>query len=164
MIKHMTNYEDIFNDNNARVPTQWEKAHPKTLSVAFSKVGDWIYGTYLGSRQIPSKQPGKENEMITVYDIKGHAGEFHKLDNFKQIVEEPIKVEEGSLWSVYGKKDINERMAEIPVGHFVAFKFLKLIPSKKAGFNPMKDIDVRNGGKDPDYSGESISDISDEAF
>jgi len=125
--------------------------------VKFSKVGDWCKGTYLGKRVIPSNL--KPGEMQTLYDFKMHAGQFHNLDESKQLIETPVVIEADTYWTVSGKKSIDDNMRNIKEGQIVGFRFVKINPNKNKAFNPTKVIDVLEGAMDPEFTGETSDDI-----
>ena len=124
---------DVFDESN-EVKSNWAK-----FSVPQE---DKIFGTLIAKRQVKSNLPGKEGEMVMVYDLKADYGTFHALDDKKRVIEEPITVEAGTFWSVGGKPMIDRQMQNIKLGQKIGFKFIEEVPSKQKGFNPTKVIKV----------------------
>ncbi len=103
---------------------------------------DKIMGTLTAKREMKSTIPGKEGEMVNIYDLKADVGSFHETDDNKQVIEPAIEVAPGSMWSVGGKPQIDRQMINIRVGQKVGFKFMESVPSKTKGFAPAKSIKV----------------------
>lgn len=120
--------EDVFNEEN-EVQSSWIK---------FSKIGDFISGTLIGVREVPSTLPGKEGTMTKVYEIKALSGEFHDIDDKKQVIEEPIVVNAGEVWNVGGGVVLDAQMRNIKIGQVIGVKFTDEKPAQKKGFNAMK--------------------------
>lgn len=111
--------------------------------VKFSVVGeDKVLGTLTAKREMKSSIPGKEGEMVKIYDIKADYGSFHVQDETKKIIPEPITVEPNSMWSIGGKDSIDRQMINVKVGQKVGFKFVDEVASKTKGFAPAKIIKV----------------------
>ena len=138
----MTNYNF---DDSKEIKSKWIK---------FGKVGDGVIGTLVEIRKVPSFLPGKEGELVTVYDLKVKSGSFHELDAKKNPVETATVLNQGDYYSVSGKKAIDDRMRNIAYGIVVGFKFTEEVPNKKKGFNATKVIKVYNFGPDPEYNTE----------
>ena len=138
----MTNYN--FSDSN-EIKAKWVK---------FCNIGDGVIGTLTEIRKVPSFLPGKEGELVTVYDLKVKSGSFHELDAKKNPVEVATVLNPGDYYSVSGKKAIDDRMRNIAYGTVVGFKFTEEVPNKTKGFNPTKIIKVYNFGLDPDFNTE----------
>lgn len=103
---------------------------------------DKVMGTLIAKRQMKSTLPGKEGEMVWIYELKADYGSFHELDENKVVIPEPVIVEEGTFWSVGGKPIIDRQMQNVKVGQKVGFKFTDIVPAKTKGFNPAKTIKV----------------------
>lgn len=103
---------------------------------------DKILGTLISKRQMKSNIPGKENELVWVYEMKADLGSFHELDDKKVVVPEAITVNAGEIWSVGGKPAIDTQMRNIKLGQKIGFKFIDEKPSKTKGFAPAKNIRV----------------------
>ncbi len=129
--------EDLFNDDN-EVRTSWVK---------FSKVGDYVSGTLIGVREVASTLPGKEGEMTKVYEIKASAGEFHDIDEKKQLIDEPIAINAGEIWNVGGGVVLDAQMRNIKLGQKLGIKFTGEKAAQKKGFNPMKIKKVYSKGE-----------------
>lgn len=129
--------EDLFNEDN-EVRTSWVK---------FSKVGDYISGTLVGVREVKSTLPGKEGEMTKVYEIKASAGEFHDIDDKKQVIEDPISINAGEIWNVGGGVVLDAQMRNIKLGQKLGVKFTGEKAAQKKGFNAMKIKKVYSKGE-----------------
>ena len=103
---------------------------------------DKIMGTLIAVREVKSTLPGKEGELVKIYELKADEGTFHELDDKKKVVEEPVVIEAGTFWSVGGKPIIDRQMQNVKVGQKVGFKYTEEVPSKTKGFNPSKTIKV----------------------
>ena len=108
----------------------------------FNQPEDKIFGTLTDKRQVKSNLPGKEGSMVWIYSILAQSGSFHKLDDKKKIVEEPIEIKSGESWSVGGTAIIDRQMQNIRVGQVIGLKFVEEKPSKTKGFAPAKIIKV----------------------
>lgn len=103
---------------------------------------DKILGTLTAKREMKSTIPGREGEMVNIYDLKVDQGTFHETDDNKVVIPEPVVIDPGSMYSVGGKPQIDRQMTNVKVGQKVGFKFIELIPSKTKGFAPAKSIKV----------------------
>jgi hypothetical protein len=133
--------DDIFDDKNAI----------KSLWVKWGKIGDRISGTLIDVREMNSQLPGKEGERVKVYDIQADSGEFHDMDNNKVSIEPAIVVEVGGVYSIGGRKAIDQAMRRIRVGQKVGLKLTDIKESKKKGFSALKIIKVYAGEMDNDW-------------
>lgn len=124
---------DVFDEAN-EVVSNWVKFNVPQE--------DKVFGTLIAKRQVKSTLPGKEGQMVWVYEIKADYGSFHALDDNKQVIPEPIKVSENEYWSIGGKDSIDRQMQNIALGTKVGFKFIETQPSKTKGFAPSKIIKV----------------------
>lgn len=129
----MKKSKDIFDESN-EVQSNWWKANVP--------LEDKIAGTLIAKRKIKSMLPGKEDEMVWVYDLKADTGSYHVLDDKKKVIDEAITVQSGEFYSIGGKPQIDRQMQNIVVGQKVGFKFIDEIPSKTKGFAPSKNIKV----------------------
>jgi len=122
---------DDFSEAN-EVPSNWVKWNVEAQ--------DSILGTLTRKWSVDNQfQPG---EKVENYEIKADYGEFHEVDAKKKLIETPIVVKEGEMWSVGGKESIQKQMANIKIGQKVGFKFVALMESKTKGFAPAKVIKV----------------------
>jgi len=129
----MAKAKDVFDDSNV-VSSAWVKFNVP--------LEDKIFGTLVAKRQMKSNLPGKEGEMVWVYDLKAEQGSYHELDDSKKIIETPVTVNSGDYYSVGGKPGIDRQMTNIKVGQKIGFKFIDVSPSKTKGFAPSKNIRV----------------------
>lgn len=145
--------DELFNSKN----------EVKSSFVKFSKVGDWFKGTFLKRMLVESRLPGHIGEPQYHFELKALAGEFHALDDKKQVISTSIVPEPGTYWKVSGKPShksaLDDRMRNVKPGQIVGFEFIEEVPSKQKGFNPAKVIKVYAGGMDPSYMGEDADDI-----
>lgn len=125
--------KDVFDESN-EVPSNWVKFNVPQE--------DRIFGTLIDKRQIKSQLPGKEGELAWVYEMKADYGSFHEQDDKKKVVEEPVVINAGEVWSVGGKESIDVQMRNIKLGQKIGFKFVDELPSKTKGFAPAKRIKV----------------------
>ncbi len=105
-------------------------------------IEDKILGTLVAKRQVKSTMAGKEGELVWIYELKADVGSFHGLDEKKKLIEEPVTVNAGEIWSVGGKAGIDAQMRNVKIGQKVGFKFIDEQPAKTKGFNPSKNIKV----------------------
>lgn len=120
-----------------------------TQMVGFNKVGDFIKGTYTGKKHVDSKG-------VNLYEIKGDVGQFHQLDDSKKLTEEPVLVEAGAFYNIWGgKSTIDDLFAKSKFGDIVALQFKEEVPSKTKGNNPFKVFKAYTFGPDKNYAGES---------
>lgn len=103
---------------------------------------DKVMGTLISKRQVKSNLPGKEGELVWLYELKVDEGTFHALDEKKKLIDEPIEADPGSFWTVGGKPGIDNQMRNVKLGQKVGFKFIDETPAKTKGFNPSKNIRV----------------------
>lgn len=142
--------ENIFDPKN-EIKAAWLK---------FNKIGDWFTGTLIGKREIKNTLPGDNfGKMIKVYDFKASGGSFHSLDGSKQLIETPVIVEAGQVWTLGGRIVIDNQMRNVKLGQKVGLKFTETKPAKQKGFNDLKIIKVYAGAQDPDWMGEDAVDM-----
>lgn len=110
--------------------------------VSWGQVGDYVYGTVIGIREVKSTLPDRAGEIQKIYDFKVKECSYHVLDAKKRVVEEPVVPNEGDIVSVGGRKSIDSRMARVKVGQIVGLKFVEEIESKTKGYNATKAIRV----------------------
>ena len=121
---------DDFSEAN-EVPSNWVKWNVEAQ--------DSILGTL--TRKYEAKDTLK-GIIVENYEIKADYGEFHELDAKKKLIEEPIVVKEGEMWSIGGKESLQKQMTNVKVGQKVGFKFVALMEAKTPGYNPAKIIKV----------------------
>lgn len=110
--------------------------------VSWSEIGDFVYGTLIGIREVDSTLPDRAGEKQKIYDVKVKECRYHTLDEKKRVVEEAVEPAEGDIVSVGGRKTIDSRMARVKVGQVFGLKFTEELPSKTKGYNPTKLIKV----------------------
>lgn len=110
--------------------------------ISWGQVGDFVYGTLVGIREVKSTLPDKAGEMQKIYDVKVKECSYHILDEKKRVVEDAIVPAEGDLVSIGGRKSIDSRMARVALGQVFGLKFVEEIPAKTKGYNPTKAIKV----------------------
>lgn len=104
---------------------------------------DKIHGTLVAKRVQKSSMAGREGEKQNVYDIKAdEATTYHKLDEMKKLIDEPITINPGDIYSVGGTSVIDRQMQNIKVGQVIGMKFIEETPAKTKGYNPAKVIKV----------------------
>lgn len=128
----------------------WEEV--KSPWVKFTKIGDHIIGTLVGIREVASRLPGKEGQMTKVYEIKSSGGEFHDVDDSKNLIEEAIIIGEGDIWNVGGGSKekpsiLDSQFRNIATGQIVKIVFDSEKAPKTKGFNAMKVKKVYTNGK-----------------
>jgi len=110
--------------------------------VAFNvPLEDKIMGTLIAVREQESNLPTKRGKIEKVYDLKADYGSFHKLDKKKKVIDTPVIVNEGEIWSV-SKESLDSAMRNVKLGQKVGFKFMEEKEAKQAGFNPAKIVKV----------------------
>lgn len=103
---------------------------------------DKILGTLTAKRTMKSSIPGKEGDVVNIYDFKVAYGTFHVTDDAKVVVPEPIIISEGEMYSVGGTNVIDRQMTNVKVGQIIGLKYTETVPSKTKGFAPAKIIKV----------------------
>jgi hypothetical protein len=130
----MTKKTSAWDDEGNEVQSNWVKFNVP--------LEDKIFGTLISKRQMKSMIPGKEGELVWVYEMKADSGSFHETDDKKVVVPEPIVIEADQIFSVGGKVGIDTQMRNIKLGQKIGFKFIDEKPSKTKGFAPAKNIRV----------------------
>lgn len=104
---------------------------------------DKIHGTLIAKRQMKSTIPGKEGQIVNVYEIKAdEESSYHTLDDKKKLVEEAKKIRPGEIFSVSGTAVIDRQMQNIKVGQVIGLKFIEEKASKTKGFAAAKIVKV----------------------
>ena len=129
----MSKQKDAFDESN-EVQSNWVKFNVP--------LEDKIFGTLIAKRQVKSNLPGKEGELVWVYELKAEYGSFHELDDKKKVIETPVMVGNGDFYSIGGKPMIDRQMQNIRIGQKIGLKFIEEIPSKTKGFAPQKVVKV----------------------
>ena len=110
--------------------------------IKWGQEGDYILGTLIASRQVPSTLSDKKGELQWIYEIKVDRGEYHDIDDKKRVAAEATELEAGSTVSVGGRKTIDGRMRQIKLGQKVGLKFIEELPAKTKGYSNTKLIKV----------------------
>lgn len=139
MAKKETSNDSWDNESN-EVKSNWVKFNVSHEQDPASC--DKIFGTFTAKRQIKSNIKDKENELVWVYELKADSGQFHELDEKKKLIEEPIVINAGEVWSIGGKAGIDSQMRNVRIGQKIGFKFMDEMASKTKGFAPAKNIKV----------------------
>lgn len=104
---------------------------------------DKIYGTLVEKRTMKSSMPGKEGEIVNIYEIKAsEQSSFHKLDDKKKLIEEPVAINVGDIYSVGGTAVIDRQMQNIRRGQIIGMKFIEEKAAKTKGFAAAKIVKV----------------------
>lgn len=102
----------------------------------WGEVEDYVLGTLISKKQVPSTLPDKKGELQYIYEIKPSEGLYHTEDG------EEVALEAGEIINVGGRAMYNSRMARVKLGQIVGLKFTEELPSKTKGYNPTKLIKV----------------------
>jgi len=129
-----TKKTSAWDDESNEVTSNWVKFNVP--------LEDKVFGTLISKRQMKSSIPGKEGELVWVYEMKADSGSFHDIDDKKVVIPEPITINAEEIWSVGGKTGIDTQMRNIKLGQKIGFKFIDEKPSKTKGFAPAKNIRV----------------------
>lgn len=124
-----------------------EKNAVKSSWVKFTLVGDAIVGTLVAVSERESTLPGKEGTMQKSYEILADGGSWHDLDEKKNPVKPPVKIQAGETWFVGGRLGLDPQMARIKIGQRLGIKFCEEVPSTKKGFNALKIIKAITKGE-----------------
>ncbi len=129
---------------NKKAAASWDAPENEAQNnfVSWGEVGDFLYGTLIGIREVKSTLPDRAGELQKIYDVKVKECQYHVLDDKKRVVEEPVTPSEGDIVSVGGRSTIDSRMARIKVGQIFGLKFVEEVASKTKGYNPTKVIRV----------------------
>lgn len=125
----------------------------KSAFVKFGKVGDYVQGTLVGMRAVNSSLPGKENELVKIYEFLASGGEFHEMDDNKNPIDPSVKIEPNTYWLVGGKPGIDNQMRKAKIGQIIGMKFADTKAAKTKGFNATKIIKVYLGKMDESFAG-----------
>ncbi len=110
----------------------------KSPWMKFNKIGDKIYGTLTSvSEREQTSQDGKV-EKVKVYEILTDGGEFHDVDDEKNVIKEAIEIKEGETWNLGGHYTFDPSMKNVRIGQRIKVEFTDTKPSKHKGYSPMK--------------------------
>lgn len=135
--------KDDFADEN-QIPSNWMKWGVSVFDKdqKENENPDKIFGTLMSKKQVKSTMPGKEGELVWVYEMKAQYGSFHALDEKKNPVDEATTINDGDIYSIGGNATIDSQMTNIKVGQVIGLKFIEEKPSKTKGFSPAKIVKV----------------------
>lgn len=124
--------------------TSWDDAsnEAKNSFVSWGKIGDFVYGTLVGVKEVKSTLPGKEGQLQKVYEVKVNQASYHNLDDDKRPLDTPEVPEEGEIISVGGRAGTDSRMSRVKIGQMFGQKFVEELPAQTKGFNKTKVIKV----------------------
>lgn len=130
------NVNDYFDKGN-EVKSQWVK---------FNVFGDHVAGTLTAVREMKSSLPGKEGQLVKIYEFKADGGSFHDSEN-KVVAKEATTIEPGDTWLVGGSGGLDQQMTNVRRGTKVAIKYVEDRPNKQKGFNAtkVKKVYVKKG-------------------
>lgn len=133
-----------------------------TQSVTFGKIGDFIKGIYTGSSVIDD--PNNPGKKVTIYEVKGELGSYHKVDKAKMPIEPPIAILSGSFYILWGgthdpelgrgKKPMDKFFGPKKPGIVVGIRFEETIAAKVKSHSDTKKYLFKTFGVDPNYMGE----------
>lgn len=104
-------------------------------------IGDFVYGTLVSKKQVPSTLEDRKGEMQWVYEVKVRSGEYHDIDSkTKQPIGDAIVLSEGDIISVGGRSMYDSRMARCKIGQVFGLKFTELLEATKKGRSDTKLI------------------------
>lgn len=133
---------------------KWEEGGTEVASqaVTFGKPGDFIKGTYTGSKPVKT-----DLGMTVLYELKGEVGSYHNVDGKKNPIEPAVTVVKGAFYNVWRGREngtIDSLFKKAKLGDIVAIQFKEEQPSKTKGYAPFKVFKTMQFGKDPEYMGE----------
>lgn len=104
-------------------------------------VGDYVLGTLISKKQVPSTLEDKKGEMQWVYELKVKEGEYHDIDpKTKGPTGDAIVLNEGDIINVGGRSMYDSRMARVKIGQVVGLKFTEVLPAKSKSRSDTKLI------------------------
>lgn len=131
----------------------------KRPQVKFGKPGDWFRGTLVdNAREIENKLSAK-HEMQLIAEFKMHGGSYHDIVN-KIPVQEATEIKAGDFMSFFCKGIVKDQLKKAKIGQIVGLKFEEEKASSQPGYNATKIIKVYLGDMDPEYQGETGSDLN----
>ena len=143
-------YEDpLFSDEN--------KA--QTGLMKFNKIGDAFKGTLIEKKK--QKSTFNSGEMQNFYKFIVHGGEYHNLDENKQLVDTPVSLAEGSIVGLWGKPQLDDVLLACKLGQIVGIRLSARKAPAKPGNYPTNVYWIYPGGIDPNYMGQGAEDMPD---
>lgn len=129
--------EDNYSEDDV-VKSPWMK---------WNKPGDNIYGTLVSVGEREQTSPEGKVSKVKVYEMLTDGGEFHDLDDEKNLIKDAIKIKEGETWNVGGHFTFDPSMKNMRIGQMLKIEFTETKPSKTKGYAPMKIRKVYSKGK-----------------
>jgi len=128
-------------------------------NIKFGKVGDWFRGTLTANTRQMKNNLSSTGEMQTVFEFKASGGSFHNIVD-KQVQAEATEITKGDFWSyITGKQVLVNQLKGAKLGQEVGLRFSEIKKATRPGFDNTKIIQVMLGAMDPEYQGETKSDI-----
>ena len=125
----------------------------QSQAITFGKTGDFIKGTYTGSKDVKT-----DLGPTVLYEIKGDVGSYHNVDGKKNPVEPAVAIVKGEFYNVWRGKEgsiIADLFKKSKLGDIIAIQFKEEKESKTKGYAPFKVYKVMQFGTDLEYAGES---------
>lgn len=128
-------------DNKKGAPS-WDSDENEAQNnfLKWGDVGDFIFGTLVSKKQVPSTLEDRKGEMQWVYEFKVKEGQYHEMDKNKAPIGDPIVLEPGDIISVGGRAMYDSRMSRVKIGQMVGLKFTELLPAKSKSRSDTKMI------------------------
>lgn len=130
-------------NKSAQKKSAWDSDENEATNnfLKWGDVGDYVFGTLISKKQVPSTLEDRKGEMQWVYEIKVKEGQYHDIDGkTKAAVGDPIILNEGDVISVGGRSMYDSRMARVKVGQMVGLKFTEVLEATKKGRSDTKLI------------------------
>ncbi len=107
------------------VAKSWDSEENEAQNNFFKwgEVGDYILGTLVSKKQVPSTLPDRKGEMQWIYEVKVREGEYHELDAKGNATDEIITLDADDIISVGGRSMYDSRMARVKIGQVFGLKF-----------------------------------------
>lgn len=106
----------------------------------WGKVGNYIFGTLISKKQVPSTLEGKENTLQWIYEVKVKEGAYNDMDEDKKALEPTIELSADDIINVGGRAMYDSRMARVKVGQIFGLKFTETLKATKKGRSDTKLI------------------------
>ena len=103
-------------------------------------VGDFVLGTLISKKQVPSTLEDRKGELQWIYEVKVKEGQYHDMDAKKNPIEPVIELNEGDIINVGGRSMYDSRMARVKVGQIFGLKFTEVLPAKSKSRSDTKLI------------------------
>lgn len=144
-------YEDpLFNEAN--------KAQSALMK--FNKIGDAFKGTLIEKKK--QRSTFKDGEIQNFYKFIVHGGEYHNLDDNKQLIDEPVQLVKGTTIGLWGKPQLDDVLLGLKIGQIVGIRLSERKKPAKAGNYPTNVYSIYPGGMDEEYMGQQSDDMPSE--